>query len=198
MLPQSIRGRDDARMSQLPAMIGTPATPERFAATELDPAGRRLALRLALQLPLHEHLGARAQAALTVNLCGTGMMVRRLALPLAPHRPTRPGPRDLVGLEFELPGTSERIWATGEIRHDHLDPNFHLSGVRFRAIARVHQRLIVDYVTEERLRRLRALLGRVQQVRKERVAQLAQLGGAATTGQTPPSRRLLGRWLAPA
>jgi hypothetical protein len=187
-------------MSQLPTIIRPPAAPARFAASELDPVGRRLALRLALQLPLHEHLGEQAQSALTVNLCGTGMMVRRLTLPLSPRRLTRPGPHDLVGLEFELPGTSEKIWATGEIRHDHIDPDFHLSGVRFRAIARVHQQLIVDYVTEERLRRLRVLLGRVQRVRQELSGGLASPRSTATTLSATTSsaapRRLLGPWLA--
>ncbi|MBK8482528.1 MAG: PilZ domain-containing protein [Proteobacteria bacterium] len=183
-------------MSPLPAIISPSAAPARLAGPDLDPVGRRLALRLALQMPLSEHLGERAQSALTVNLCGTGMMVRRLTLPLSPRRLTRPLPRDLIGLEFELPGTNEKIWATGEIRHDHVSPDFHLSGVRFRTIARAHQQLIVDYVTEERLRRLRMLLGRVQRVRQERAVALSAARTAAAPLLAAP-RRLLGRWIAP-
>ena len=53
------------------------------------------------------------------------------------------------GLEFELPGTGEIIWAGAECRFDAVGSDFHLTGLRFTAMARKHERLIRDYVRDK-------------------------------------------------
>jgi len=57
----------------------------------------------------------------------------------------------------ELPGTNELIWAAAEPRFDAVGADFHVSGLRFRGMARKHQRLLRDYVRERRLRIARLL-----------------------------------------
>ena len=77
------------------------------------------------------------------------------------HRDTRH-----VQLEMQLPGTSDTIWARGEIRYDQLgDELVHGTGVELTAIARGHQRLLSDYLYEQRKTKLQRIL---QLVRKNR------------------------------
>jgi hypothetical protein len=67
-----------------------------------------------------------------------------------------------VQLEFELPGTSEIIWARGEVRYDDVETQLlHGTGVHLTDIARAHARLLRDYVLDFKERRLRSLLGAV-------------------------------------
>src|SRR4029079_7226773 len=61
----------------------------------------------------------------------------------------------VVGLELELPGTSEVIWASAEPRFHSVAANVHFSGLHFLAMARKRERLIRDYVRERRERWLR-------------------------------------------
>ena len=61
----------------------------------------------------------------------------------------------VVGLELELPGTSEIIWASAEPRFHSVDAKAHFSGLHFLAMASKHERLIRDYVRERRDRWMR-------------------------------------------
>ena len=47
----------------------------------------------------------------------------------------------VVGLEFELPGTGEVIWARGAVCHERRGGPLTSAGVRFDAMPRVHARL---------------------------------------------------------
>lgn len=119
---------------------------------------RRLGYRVPLEMFLNEYAQDRAHRAMTVNISETGMYVNRVITPIS--RPTK-----VVGLEFELPGTGESIWARGEICYDSLDSYFHGQGVRFTGMPKVHARLLRDYCIEKRRSQLGNLLDRIRRNR---------------------------------
>ena len=116
----------------------------------LDGPNRRSDKRLRLQLYVNEYIKDRPYRALAFDISESGLALQKLTEPVVPHAP-------VVGLELELPGTSELIWAAAEPRFDSVGSDFHVSGLRFRAMAKKHQRLLRDYVRERRLRIARLL-----------------------------------------
>ncbi|PID38695.1 MAG: hypothetical protein CSA65_03130 [Proteobacteria bacterium] len=131
---------------------------------------RRDEARMPLQFFLNEYIDDRPQRCMSVNLGLGGLYLNRLALPDPRLGPRRPRRDQLVGLEFELPETSETIWAAGQICHDITDRYFHGTGVRFDRMADRHRRLVRDYVLDHRERRLRQLLARIKRNRRARQA----------------------------
>jgi len=115
-----------------------------------DGPNRRADPRLRLQLYLNEYIKDREFRALATDISESGLALQRLTEPVVTHAP-------VVGIELELPGTSELIWAAAEPRFDSIGTDFHVSGLRFRGMARKHQRLLRDYVRERRLRIARLL-----------------------------------------
>src|SRR5262249_42536670 len=109
-----------------------------------DGPNRRADKRLRFQLYLNEYIKDREYRALATDISAPGLPIQKLAEPLVPHA-------GVVGLELELPGTSEVIWAAAEPRFDAVGADFHVSGLQFRGMARKHQRLLRDYVRERRL-----------------------------------------------
>jgi c-di-GMP-binding flagellar brake protein YcgR len=116
----------------------------------LDGPNRRNDKRLRLQLYLNQYIKDRPYRALAVDISESGLGIQKLTEPLVQHAP-------VMGLEIELPGTNELIWAAAEPRFDAVGRDFHVSGLRFRAMARKHERLLRDYVRERRLRIARLL-----------------------------------------
>jgi hypothetical protein len=112
---------------------------------------RRNDYRIPLQMFLNEFVADRPFRSMSVNLSPKGISLNHLIQPVE-------NARKLVNLEFELPGTSEVVWAAGKIRYDARDTYFHGTGVEFTGMARIHQRLLRDYVIEHRTRQLRKLL----------------------------------------
>ena len=94
----------------------------------------------------------------TTNISETGVYMSKTISPIL--RKNR-----IVGLEFELPGTHEPIWARAEICYDSLDDLMHGQGVRFTGMADQHQRLLRDYCVETRRARLANLLDRIRRNR---------------------------------
>jgi hypothetical protein len=119
----------------------------------MTPHDRRLGSRLPLEMYLTTYVADRPQRGFTVNLSEKGLYLN--TLPSEPLPPLTP-----VGLELELPGIRETIWAAGEIRHDVFDDYFLGRGVRFVAMAGLHERLIRDFCFRLRCLRLKARLGR--------------------------------------
>jgi len=113
---------------------------------------RRNDRRLRLQVYLNEYIRDRPYRALAFDISESGLAIQKLTEPVV--RPAR-----VVSLELELPGTSEVIWARAESRFDAVGDDFHVSGLRFAAMARKHDRLLRDYVRERR-QRIQRLLGR--------------------------------------
>jgi len=109
-----------------------------------DTAGddRREDPRIGLEMFLNEYVKEQPYRALATNVSTTGIYLRKLADPSTRHS-------RIVGLEFELPGTNEVIWARAESRFDWVADDFHLTGLRFTAMAKKHARLVNDYVREK-------------------------------------------------
>ena len=116
----------------------------------LSAANRRTDPRLRLQLYLNQYIKDRPYRALAMDISESGLAVQKLTEPIVPHAP-------VIGLELELPGTNETIWAAAEPRFDSVSRDFHVSGLLFRAMARKHRSLLRDYVRERRLRIARLL-----------------------------------------
>jgi PilZ domain-containing protein len=107
---------------------------------------RRWGYRLPLEMYLNTYVEDRATRGFTSNLSATGLYLNTLSRePLAAGTP--------VGLEFNLPGISETIWAAGEMCYDAPDDYFNGSGIRFKAMAGLHERLIRAYLKEARRQR---------------------------------------------
>ncbi len=119
---------------------------------------RRFGFRIPLEMFLNQYAQDRPHRGLTVNISETGVYVNKVLAPMV-----RGG--RVVGLEFELPGTGEVVWARGEVCYDTLDDLFHGQGIRFAGMARAHHKLIRDYCIERRRARLAALLDRIRHSR---------------------------------
>lgn len=114
---------------------------------------RRRDPRVRMEMFLNQYVDDNPMRGLASNLSHTGLYLQKLA-----DRQTRWGARpspSVVGLEFELPGTGEIIWASAESRFDLSGDYFQVSGLRFVGMARKHERLLRDFVTEKRLHDLR-------------------------------------------
>jgi hypothetical protein len=119
-------------------------------------ADRRDLERVPLAIFLDEYVDDRPHRALTTNISARGLHLHRVA-----SRRLRLFGRQTrhVQLEFALPGTSDTIWARGEIRYDEIgDDLVHGTGVKLVEMARGHQRLVRDYLYEHRRRKLGQIL----------------------------------------
>jgi hypothetical protein len=56
--------------------------------------------------------------------------------------------RKTVQLEIPLPNRNDSIWAAGEVIYDCSDPLFQGTAVRFTNMARIHQRMLRDWLRE--------------------------------------------------
>ena len=115
-----------------------------------DGPDRRCESRVRLEMFLNQYVRDQPYRSLAINLSHTGLFLQKLTEPVV--RPAR-----VVGLEFELPGTSELIWASAESRFESIGNDFHLTGLRFVAMARKHERLLYDYVFEKKRKEQRWL-----------------------------------------
>jgi hypothetical protein len=122
---------------------------------------RRFGFRIPLEMFLNQYAQDRPHRGLTVNISETGVYVNKVIAPML-----RTG--RVVGLEFELPGTGEVVWARGEVCYDSLDDLFHGQGIRFSGMARAHQKLIRDYCMERRRAKLADLLEKIRRRRQQR------------------------------
>lgn len=124
---------------------------------------RRDLERVPLSIFLDEYIDDRPHRALTTNVSATGLHMHRVV----PHRSRQFGRHSRhVQLELTLPGTSDSIWARGEIRYDELGLDLvHGTGVQLTDLARGHQRLLRDYLYEQRRRRLEEILELVRRNR---------------------------------
>ena len=113
--------------------------------------------RVPLQMFLNEYVNDDPFRCMTFNLSPNGLYVNRLQQPIS-RTP-------VVGLEFELPGTAEVVWARGEVRFDAMDDYFHGTGIQFTGMARKHKSLVRDFVVEHRSKRLRQLLANIRRNR---------------------------------
>jgi hypothetical protein len=116
----------------------------------------RKSVRVPLEMSLNTFAAEAQERCVSVNLGTRGLYLLR-------QRRPEPMPRasPVLQLEFELPGTSEVIWARGEVAFDRVNPHICGSGVRFAAMADRHWGLVRDYVIEQRMEHYRNLWARI-------------------------------------
>jgi hypothetical protein len=106
---------------------------------------KRNSPRIEMRIPYNELVAERLLIGVIADVSEDGLRVERLA--------RNTGSR-IVQVEFELPGTNEVIWATGELAFDKLRVTpqglqpVRTSGMRLVAAATKHLRLLRDYVFE--------------------------------------------------
>ncbi|HLU66221.1 MAG TPA: hypothetical protein VKZ63_08085 [Kofleriaceae bacterium] len=164
----------------------------------MEPSDRRIGIRIDLELFLNQYVRDRPYRVLAANLSETGIFVHRVSVAdggaprgaaaassWASHAPqasaTPPGTP--VGLEIELPGTGEVIWARGEVCRESWgsrrtrvrggrswDSSFGAgrsvrgTALRFADMPRAHARLVRDFCHQRRIERLDAILDRIRRM----------------------------------
>jgi c-di-GMP-binding flagellar brake protein YcgR len=95
---------------------------------------------------------------LATNLSDAGMNLSAISM-LAPP------PGLVVGLELDLPGMAESIWAKAVVCYRKDDRIAELAsglGVRFLAMAQSHARMLREFCVEMRRKKLGSLLTRIR------------------------------------
>jgi hypothetical protein len=87
----------------------------------------------------------------TTDLSALGIFVERVV-----DEPLRRS-SNIVQLEIPLPEAGETLWAKGEVVYDRFDALFHGSAIRFAGMARMHQRLLREWLWDSRADEQRAL-----------------------------------------
>jgi len=108
---------------------------------------RRLAPRFPLCTYLNQYVLDNPYRAVALDVSEAGLSIRKPIAPI-PHA-------KVVGLELQLPGSSEIIWASAEPRFHAVGQNVQFSGLHFLAMAGKHERLLRDYVRDRHDRWLR-------------------------------------------
>jgi c-di-GMP-binding flagellar brake protein YcgR len=116
---------------------------------------RRLGYRIPFESMVTSYVNDRPIRALSSNLSDSGINMSSISM-LAPP------PGLVVGLELDLPGTSDSIWASGQICYRKDDRLASGLGVKFLAMARSQARLIRDFCIEMRRAHLGSILARIR------------------------------------
>ena len=119
---------------------------------------RRIGFRVPTEMFLNQYIADRPYRAMSANLSESGVLLNRVKAP----KTRLQEPQRVIGLEFQLPGTGETIWARGEICYQDCDTYFYTDHVRFTAMPKVHARLLRDYCIESRRAHLGSLLTRIR------------------------------------
>ena len=102
---------------------------------------RRRSERLPVGFYVDQIVGEHPHRCFTTDLSSIGLYMERLAAPLQRSS-------SVVQIEIPLPQTGDAIWAKGEVIYDRFDALFHGTAVRFTAMARLHQRLLREWLRE--------------------------------------------------
>lgn len=116
---------------------------------------RRLGYRIPFESMVTSYVHDRPIRGLAQNLSDTGLSMSAISM-------VAPPPGMVVGLEIELPGEPDSIWAAGRVcyrKDDHLASGL---GVRFVAMARSQARMIRDFCIEMRRQNLGSILARIR------------------------------------
>lgn len=118
---------------------------------------RRLGFRIPFETMVTSYVHDRPVRGLATNLSDSGINLSAITM-LAPP------PGLVVGLEIDLPGEGESIWAAGRVCYRKDDRNELASGlgVRFMAMAKSQARIVRDFCIEMRRKNLGAILARIR------------------------------------
>jgi c-di-GMP-binding flagellar brake protein YcgR len=116
---------------------------------------RRLGFRIPFDTMVTSYVHDRPVRGLAMNLSDTGMSLSAISM-LAPP------PGLVVGLELEVPGMAESIWASAQVCYRKDDRMASGLGVRFVAMAKSHARMIREFCIEMRRKNLGSLLARIR------------------------------------
>jgi hypothetical protein len=104
-------------------------------------SNRRRSHRLPVGFYVDQIIGDDPHRCFTTDLSAIGIYMERLTEPLQRSS-------SVVQLEIPLPHTADSIWAKGEVVYDRFDALFHGTAVRFTGMARMHQRLLREWLRE--------------------------------------------------
>jgi hypothetical protein len=116
---------------------------------------RRIGYRIPFESLVTSYVRNRPVRGLATNLSDTGINLSAISM-------VAPPPGLVVGLEIDVPGMNESIWASGRICYRKDDDLAAGLGVRFVAMAKSQARFIRDFCIEMRRQHLGALLARVR------------------------------------
>jgi hypothetical protein len=116
---------------------------------------RRLGFRIPFEAMVTSYVRERPVRALATNLSDSGINMNAISM-LAPP------PGLVVGLEIELPGMNESIWASGRICYRNDEELASGLGVRFVAMAKQQARIVRDFCIEMRRKHLGSILARIR------------------------------------
>ena len=116
---------------------------------------RRLGFRIPFETMVTSYVHDRPVRGLVTNLSDSGLNLSAISM-LAPP------PGLVVGVELEVPGVDDSIWAAARVCDRKDDRMASGLGMRFVAMARSHARMIRDFCIEMRRKNLGSLLARVR------------------------------------
>ena len=116
---------------------------------------RRLGFRIPFEAMVTSYVHDRPVRGLVTNLSDTGMSMSAISM-LAPP------PGLVVGIELEVPGIDDSIWAAAQVCYRKDDRLASGLGVRFVVMARSHARMIREFCIEMRRKSLGSLLARIR------------------------------------
>jgi hypothetical protein len=102
---------------------------------------KRKNTRVPLDIYLNKYVAGVPYMARTADISREGVALAALI------EPDQAGKR--VGLQFQLPGSEEVIYAEGEIVREWLSTGAEGSGVKFTLLTERHRRLIDQYVVNQ-------------------------------------------------
>src|SRR5262245_2447007 len=104
---------------------------------------KRRSTRAPLDIYLNKYVGGVPYLARTADISPEGLRLARLIEP--EHRGRR------VGLQFQLPGSEEIIYAEGEVVRDWMQgPRAEGHSIRFTLLTERHRRMIQTYIAHRK------------------------------------------------
>jgi len=104
-------------------------------------SNRRRSERIPVGFYVDQIICDDAHRCFTTDLSAIGLYMERLAEPMQRNS-------TVVQLEIQLPSTTDSIWAKAEVIYDRFDALFHGTAVRFTGMARMHQRLLREWLRD--------------------------------------------------
>jgi c-di-GMP-binding flagellar brake protein YcgR len=116
---------------------------------------RRLGFRIPFEAMVTSYVHDRPVRGLATNLSDSGISLSAISM-LAPP------PGLVVGVELEVPGLDESVWAAARVCYRKDDRLASGLGMRFVAMASSHARMIREFCIEMRRKSLGSLLARIR------------------------------------